>query len=138
MMFAQLRRDPLVGWPIAKWTVIAALNASVVFGVFTGMMAWYGGAITPAWASTVTTALLIWFPLGFIFFQGPFGRRCCDLDLGLPIHAKRLWLSHLIMSVLGGGILLITWVFFRTSSSPYRGCLAISRYQSQNSCQTKW
>ncbi len=108
MMLAQLRRDPLVGWPTAKWIVIAALNASVVFGVFTGMMAWYGGAITPAWANTVTTALLIWFPLGFIFFQGPFGQRCCDLDLGLPIHARKLWLSHLIVSVLGGGILLIT------------------------------
>ena len=107
-MLAQLKRDPLLGWPILKWMVIAALNASVVFGVVTGMTAWSGDTRTPGWISIVTASLLMWLPAGFIFFLSPFGRRCNDLDLGLPIHAKRLWLSHLIAALLAGGLLLVS------------------------------
>ena len=105
-MLAQLRRDPLLGWPILKWMVIAALNASAVFGVVTGMTAWSGGSHTPGWVSTVAATLLMWLPVGLVFWTSPFGRRCTDLDLGLPIHAKRLWLSHLIAALLAGGLLL--------------------------------
>jgi|GEM_PF-1836180 len=96
-----IRRLPL-------WTVITALNTSVLVGSIV-----FGAARAAHAAGAAGTAVPIerfvfplWLAVAFYLAFGPVRTRCRPLDLALPLSARRLWLIHTAANALAGVVLL--------------------------------
>lgn len=134
-MLSLLRRDPVFGAPAALWSGVILLLTGVLSGLVVMQAA--GTRIgtlelegSPAWLTVV-----IWLSISVFLLFGKSRDRCSVFDLGLPVSARRLWLSHVLtLSLLGLGFLalavgmleLLFWIFHRAAFdlSPLQWALA--------------
>jgi len=95
-----LRDDAVRRLPL--WTVITALNTSVLIGSIALGMARAGGASPPI----SRFVFPLWLAVAIYLSFGPIRTRCRPLDLALPLSARHLWLAHAGATVLAGTLLL--------------------------------
>ncbi len=105
-----VKRDPLWTGPVLKWTVLGALNSGLVCTFIISLARWFGGWGLTADTFRTVLALLIWWPLAFLFLLGGFRERCTEFDVSLPIEARRLWRRHVVAAFLAGSTFVLSTV----------------------------
>jgi len=95
-----LRDDAIRRLPL--WTVVTALNTSVLIGSIALGVARAGGATPPV----SRFVFPLWLAVAIYLSFGPIRTRCRPLDLALPLSARHLWLAHAGAAVLAGALLL--------------------------------
>jgi hypothetical protein len=105
-MLALLRRDPTVR-TLPKWLIVAVLTASGMEGVrtFLALRAARAGAEIETFPLLLVA---LWIPVVVHLGFGGVGKRCTRFDMTLPLSARKLWLAHLVGSVLTGLAVLAT------------------------------
>jgi hypothetical protein len=105
-----LRRDPAVR-AMPRWLLIGAGAASVTMLAWGVLVLKEGTAILEsdvAW--TVFLGVTAWLAVALYLAFGRVGERCSQLDLGLPLPARRLWLVHLAAVLLSACVVGATAV----------------------------
>ncbi len=104
MTLTYLRRDPSVR-VLPKWLLIAPLSCSVLMGVL-GLLAYRigPGFLRSDFYRTSWLVGVVWLPLALYLVFGRTRTRCNTFDMGLPISAKRLWLTHVLAVFLSASI----------------------------------
>jgi hypothetical protein len=85
------------------WVVLTALNSSVLLGLVFFFQATRDRSTPPP---TDRLILVLWLAVALYLLFGRARTRCRRLDLGLPIPARDLWLSHAVAVALAGGVVL--------------------------------
>ncbi|GEM_PF-2482377 len=106
-MFALVRRDAAFRM-LPKWVILVPLLVMQV-EIFRVTLLFkarafeteVGGAQLALWA------LIIWIPLALFLGISGAARRSTDLDLALPVPARRLWLTHFAVVFLSALLMLI-------------------------------
>ncbi len=99
MTWALIRRDPAVR-SLARFVPICVANTLLVLGVY------YQVAFRTGSPSPMVVGWILWSAAALYLGFARVDRRCNDLELTLPLSARRLWLTHVLGLVLGGGVIL--------------------------------
>ncbi len=108
-MLSLLRRDPVFGAPVMLWCGVGFLLTGVLSGLVVMQAA--RARIQPAEfeGSPAWLTVVIWLSISVFLLFGKSRDRCRAFDLGLPISARRLWVSHVLaLTLLGLGFLALT------------------------------
>lgn len=106
MMLARIRRDDV--WrTFPGWGVILTLNAGVMTAVLAAIAARRGSPVSAA-----AIVMMIWATVAVYIAFGRTGSRCTLFDLGLPISARRIWLSHLAAMAAASTVVVVgsVWI----------------------------
>ncbi len=99
MTWGLIRRDPAVR-SLARWIPILMLNIFFFLGLYHHLVLRAGSP----WPTGL--AWILWSAAALYLGLAKVDGRCSDLDLTLPLSARRLWLAHVAALVLGGALIL--------------------------------
>lgn len=105
MSLATLIRRDATFRSLGTWLPLSIISTLVLFGVLAALVE-TKGEFDSIRTATIAVALILWTGTVFYFFLGNLERRCHDMDLALPLSARRLWLAHNLTVILGGLIAL--------------------------------
>lgn len=108
MIRTLVREDPAYR-NLAKWLIFTILSATVVLNITTFHAKQAGGEALPD-DVMVWYAALAWLMVTVYLVFGHVRTRCTPFGMSLPISSRSLWTAHITAVILGGFVLLVSFV----------------------------
>jgi hypothetical protein len=105
LWLTQIGRDRAL-FSLPLWTLVTALNTSVLMGVIAMRIRRGGATELPG----IELALVLALALAVFLVAAPIRTRCRRIDLTLPLSTRTLWWVHSIATYFGGLLVLLASV----------------------------